>query len=65
MSQQTCGEDREESNSFSSACIGLLGGWTLRIQNTIDDVFDATLGEGAEGGAEAWLLSLVHFLSVA
>lgn len=65
MSQQTGGEDREESDSFSSACIGLLGGWAFRIQSAVDDVFDATLGVGAEGGAEAWLLSLVHFLSVA
>lgn len=65
LSQQTGGEDREESDSFSSAFIGPLGGWTFRIQSAVDDVFDATLGVGAEGGAEAWLLSLVHFLSVA
>lgn len=31
----------------------------------MDNVFDATLGAGEEGGAEAWLLALVHFLSVA
>jgi hypothetical protein len=61
LSQQTCEQDREESNSFSSLLIGWLGGWTLRIQIIVSDVFDATLGEGGRGlsrGVAARSLSL-------
>lgn len=49
LSQQTCEQGREETNSFSSALIGRLGGWTRRIQSIVSNAFDATVGEGGRG----------------
>lgn len=49
LSQQTCEQGREESNSSSSALIGRLGVWTLRIQSIVSDAFDATMREGGRG----------------